>query len=340
MLGGWLASCFGKSSKTYEVSSKVRWTGGFAPVVPPDEDFLYVILPYFNYCKFQRRKQLFMEFVERIRSNPRIRIVITECKHATEREFDLPPRIPSVYLHLAFVTQDLIWIKENLINLAVQKLPERWKYMAWVDADISFMQQDWAETTMDSLDTYDVVQMFQTCVNLGPTGEALKIDQSFGYMHVGSGQPYHKTARYGFWHPGFAWACTRQAYETMGGLVDFAILGSGDRHMALALIHRVDDSYPSHMTNSYKRRLQDFQDRCMLLKLGYVPGTILHHWHGRLVDRRYVERWTILTKGEYMPSLDVFQDKNGLLQLTQRGKRLSQPLSEYFAGRQEDNMTV
>ena len=33
-----------------------------------------------------------------------------------------------------------------------------------------------------------------------------------------------KMERYDVWHSGFAWACTREAWDALGGLIDFAIL--------------------------------------------------------------------------------------------------------------------
>lgn len=306
----------------------------------PDEKFLYVILPYFNYCNFHRRTQLFLEFIARIKENPVVRIVVVEAS-SPEYDFLLPRKIPGVYKHIGFKCKDHVWIKENLINLAVKQLPRMWRYMAWVDADITFLNTSWADDTIYALThKYDVAQIYQTCVNMGPENEALKIDRSFGYMYRESGHPYHKAAKYGFWHPGFAWACSRRAYEQMGGLIDFGILGSGDRHMALALIGLVDISHPGNIHENYKKHLLWFQQQAKGLELGWIPGTILHHWHGRLEDRKYQERWNILTKGEYDPDTDIVRSKDGLIELTEKGKRLSEQLTNYFIGRREDNMSM
>jgi hypothetical protein len=174
-------------------------------------------------------------------------------------------------------------------------------------------------------------------VNLGPTGESLKIDRGFGYMHRDSGTPYTKTDKYGFWHPGYAWACTRKAFEQMNGLVDWAILGSGDRHMALAWIGRVKDSAPGNISPNYLNLLNDYQRACKGLEVSYVPGTILHHWHGRFEDRRYKERWEILTKNSFDPCLDISVSNSGVTCLTRRGLRLAKELQEYFTGRREDS---
>ena len=293
---------------------------------------LYVILPYFNFCGFKRRRSLFIEFVKQIQGTKGIRIVVSEALG--------PNPLPNMgtFDHFGFETDSPIWLKENLINMAIRRLPKDWKYAAWVDADITFLNQNWVRDTVTELESYDIVQLFQTCVNLGSKNEALKIDKSFGYMHRDSGTPYVVSARYGFWHPGYAWACTRKAWLQMDGLIEWAILGSGDRHMCLAWIGRVKDSAPGNIHPNYRAWLEEYELMCKGLEVSYVEGTILHHWHGRLEDRKYRERWDILTKNKFDPMADIGQMDSGLVQLSNSGRRLEKQLLEYFVGRREDHM--
>jgi len=292
---------------------------------------LYVILPYFNYCGFKSRRRLFIECVKRLQKTPGLRLVISEALG--------PAPLPCLAIngaHFKFEIKDHIWIKENLVNMVVPKLPADWLYVAWIDADLTFLNTEWTQETIKQLQTNEIVQLFHTAVNLGPRGEALKIDKSFGYMHKDSGTKYMKTDKYGFWHPGYAWACSRWAWERMGGLIDWAILGSADRHMAMALIGEVKNSCPGNIHKNYKILLELFEKRCEKFRLSYVPGTILHHWHGSLVNRKYRERWQILTDNKYDPNEDLETDARGLTHLSKKGKRLSKDISDYFLERKED----
>jgi hypothetical protein len=308
------------------------------PVSPPtDASFLYVILPYFNYCFYERRKELFIEFVKRIQHQENVRYVVVEAYETDENPQLSREDLPGVFLHLQVETKNRIWLKENLINIGVAHLPRSWTAMAWVDADLTFLNPQWVAETLRTLQTTaDVVQLFETCINLGPNGEAMKTDKGFGYMRCTSGKPYTKTHKYGFWHPGFAWACNRVAYEQMGGLIDWGILGSGDHHMALALIGLADISHPGNIHPNYAKRLKAFEKRVAGLRLGYVSGVIHHHWHGRLADRRYRERWDILTQNKYDPETDIYKTSGAVIQLTLTGLRLQPEIHEYFIGRQED----
>jgi hypothetical protein len=238
--------------------------------------------------------------------------------------------------HFTFKVRDELWIKEILVNMVVPKLPPNWLQVAWIDADITFLNTNWVDDTLKQLSENDVVQLFQSVVNLGPRGESLKVDKSFGYMHKDSGTKYVQSDKYGFWHPGYAWACSRWSWEKMGGLIDWAILGSADRHMAMAWIQRVNDSGPGNINLNYKILLKVFEARCRKFKMSYTPGTILHHWHGSLANRKYKERWEILTRHDYDPSEDLETDAQGMTQFSKKGERLKKDISLYFSERKED----
>jgi glycosyltransferase involved in cell wall biosynthesis len=258
-----------------------------------------------------------------------VRIVVSELVG--------PAPLPklSVWKHVKNRSDSPVWMKEKLINVGIKNLPDEWKYVAWIDADITFLNPNWVQDTIEALQTNDIVQMFRTAVNLGPNNEAIKIDKGFGYMHADSGTPYAKTDKYGYWHPGYAWACTRSAFRGMGSsLLDWAILGSGDRHMAMAWIGRVLDSCPGTVHMSYKVMLMEYQYKCKNFSISYVPGTILHHWHGRFEDRKYKERWNVLVQHAFNPIEDITMSLN----LTPAGKRMEQDLKAYFEGRREDSV--
>jgi hypothetical protein len=62
----------------------------------------------------------------------------------------------------------------------------------------------------------------------------------------------------------------------------------------------------------------------------------MHHWHGNHANRRYRERWSILTDHKFDPFSDIGMTETGLMQLTPAGRRMEKAIKEYFAGRQED----
>jgi len=294
-------------------------------------DTLYVVLPYFNFCGFKRRRELFIQFVERYTKTPGLRLVVVEAMGPA------PLGRLSVHEHIRLTSDSRVWLKENLINTGVKSLPNDWKYVAWIDADLEFLNSNWVQDTIKELQDADMVQMWHTAVNLGTHEEALKIDKSFAYMFVGSGTPWTPSDKYGFWHPGYAWACTRHAFTKMGGLPDWAILGSGDRHMAMSLAGLAQQSCPGTIHENYKMMLRIYERGLKNFKVSWVDGTIVHFWHGSFADRRYKERWDILIKNAFDPFDDIGYTDEGLVQLTDKGRRFEKFLDDYFTGRREDS---
>ena len=162
--------------------------------------------------------------------------------------------------------------------------------------------------------------------------EMMTLFSSFGFN-------YAKCLTWGrtFWHPGFAWAITRKAYDKMGGLYENSILGAGDHNMALCLIGLGLNSLNGNTTDAYKQDVLNFQDRAKGLRLGYTPGIIRHFFHGKKINRRYGDRWQILIKFAYDPSRHITRGRDGLIcPTTNCPSKLLDEIMEYFRGRDED----
>lgn len=295
------------------------------------DETLYVITVVSNPVRYKTRYILFEQFVQRMKREPNIQLITVELQHG-ERAFATDATIK-------YRTTHELWHKENMINKAVELLPNHWKYMAWIDADLSFNREDWVEETLQQLQHYQIVQLFSHAIDEGPNGEFTQVHTGFGYQYA-MGVSWKPPAKYQtFWHPGYAWACTRSAFDGMGGLVDFAVLGSADQHMALAWIGQVNHSYNDGIHPNYKMMLNEYQNRCdgsIRRNIGFVYGIILHKWHGSKANRRYKERWTILVEHAFDPVADVSRDWQGLYQLKVDRIGLRDDIRHYFRGRNED----
>ena len=267
-------------------------------------------------------------------------------------------------------TRQELWHKENLLNIAMQNLPSDWKYVAWIDADVTFMRPDWAQETVQQLQHYDFVQMFSQALDIGPSPDYHVIQSACGFMYCyqnelqnkaippllingklnpkrfSSGKVgyYGKQDRSIYWHCGFAWAARRDALTKCGGLLDTGALGAGDHHMALGMIGQAENGIPDFVTAGYKSSVLRWQDRCLKAirkNVGYVSGTIHHAWHGSKANRKYWDRWKILVDNQFDPYSDLMKDPQGVYQLVDHGDERSVKLRDqmraYFASRDEDS---
>ncbi len=314
---------------------------------PFDLDKAHVVTMISNPVRYESRYELFFPFQEHIlKSTPNLWV----CELQTgDRPFVLTD--PTNPQHLQLRSVEELWHKENCLNLMIRKmaiLRPDWKYVAWIDADVQFTRPDWFSEMIHQLQVYHVLQMFETATDLGPTGQAITIHESFMSKYLKKGAPHPGDLnddeewymQYG--HPGYAWAATRRAINTMGGLYDRSILGSGDRNMAYALIGRVAMSYNEAITEAYKRDLADYEQECLQLGMdvGCMEGNLLHAYHGPKQLRGYKSRWQILTENEYDPDRDIKLDAQGLYQLTTRKPRLRDDIRAYFRQRDEDSKSM
>lgn len=301
----------------------------------PGLDKFWVVAVVSNSARFNSRYKLYKDFVRNLGN---VNLLTVELAFG-DRPFEVTePDNPN---HVQLRTWDELWFKENLINIGVSRLPADWEYVAWIDADIEFVRKDWAEETVHQLQHHHVVQMFQTAVDLGPHGEALKLFDGFVYSYLTHAKPAYSRGAYPHWHPGFAWAMRREAFDHLGGLIDLGILGASDHHMAWALAGNVNKSMPGKIHANYKKHLKIWQERAeahIRRDIGYVPGTILHHWHGKKSDRKYIERWDVLVKHGFDPERDLKRDWQGVHTLTEEGARMRDDLREYFQQRNEDSV--
>ena len=301
---------------------------------------LHVVAVVSNPARYHSRYRLFREFAAKMRQTANVKLHVVELAFG-DRHHEVASG-DGVDSELRLRSSHELWHKENMINLGVERLlPRDWKYMAWVDADVAFNNDNWALETIHQLQHYQVVQPWSECLDLGPYGNVMSTFASFCSLvqrgvriQAYSGEPY----QYG--HSGFAWACTRTFWENARGLIDWAILGSGDHHMAWAMLNQVDRSLHQQMPEPFKRKAREWQAlayRQTHGNLGYVPGFISHGFHGPKARRRYRERWDIFVKWAFDPDKDLRRDDQGLLYVV--GKPgLEEDIRRYMRGRHEDSI--
>jgi hypothetical protein len=339
------------------------------PGIWPLPDKLHVVTAIINPQRFRSRYELYRAFEKRVTDASAILHTVEVAFGA--RHFEITEPGNPHHLQLRIHRQEL-WHKENAINLgfanAIRLYPDA-GYFAWIDADTQFSRADWAQETLHQLQHYHVVQMFSMCQDLNADHEQLGFDDggetlpSMIHQYVEAGlygslvayqaelrkqgcnpYPYGRAGIDRRMHPGhagYAWAATRYALDTLGGLIDWSVCGANDHHMARAFIGNIINSVHPDSPAPFKESLKIWGERADTLKpkIGYVPGLITHFWHGPKANRRYLDRWQILNNNSFNPALDLKKDAQGLYQLSGRNQKLVADLMAYFRQRNEDANT-
>lgn len=313
---------------------------------------LDVIVTVFNSARFRNRWKLYEDFASRVENLPNVRLWTVEVAFGRRRFAITQPDNPR---HLQLRTNSEIWHKERSQNLMVNRVVSAYpqsKYIAFIDGDVTFARHDWADSARHQLQHYDVVQLWGEAYDLDDNGNIVMAHRSFVKCYdekiplpKSSDSYYYPPPKKGVvhWHPGYAWAWRREALDAVGGLIDFAILGSADFHMAHALIGNVEVTLQRFTNENFAKRLfawQRLAHQAIHRNIGYVKGSILHHYHGAKVSRQYETRYRILRETHFDPDRDLKRDAQGLYQLqgydSNRSRALRDRVRRYFHTRNED----
>lgn len=291
----------------------------------PIEENLHVITVLSNPAQFKRRYELAIQFINRMNSEKNVILYVVELTYGNQHHKVTDSTNPR---HLQLRCDIPLWHKENLINIGVRKLlPPDWKAMAWIDADIEFEDPHWAINTLKVLNgTRDIVQLFSILNDMRKKyEEGMSISRSrFSKLEISNQEDGVN---------GFAWACSRKAYDQLGGLYDYAIIGGADSIISHLDTQIKNNKYSDNMFET----ITNYNNRSIGLKMGYIPGTIYHYFHGDRMTRMYDIRHNILKNNNYSPLEHLYYREDGLLIPTETcPQKLLELINSYFFSRNDD----
>jgi hypothetical protein len=309
---------------------------------------LYAVVPYFNPWRWKSRVKHTQRALKHFHDSGAVIVLVEIGFNRRELVFadsGLDGTVADCSIHgthkhkyIGLHTKDELWLKENAINIGVQHLPYDWQQVCWLDSDIHFVRPNWVGEAIHKLQHGTqsgraFLQMFSHARDVGPNYELLAEDyphaDGLGFVRAwrdnvltkpiaGKIGDEHYYAGAGRVFPGLAWACTRQAWEAVGGLLDVAIWGGGDWHMAHALIEKTESMMRTDLHRNYKKFVNQWYQRCrthVRQNVLVVEGTVLHHWHGRKSDRGYNAKHALLADAGFDPLRHLTRDSQGLWQL-------------------------
>lgn len=295
-----------------------------------------VITSYFNPCGYRSRIRNVTAFALSLARSPGVAWRVIECAFG-DRDFELPLSENIVHVR----ANSVLWQKERLLNVLVERLPDKYTKIAWIDADIIFFDPMWIRNASDRLDDYEVIQLFEAIERTTDRDwhhGNLHADLSFANLyHLQPDGPFG----WNYWshgHTGFAWAGRREWMET-AGLYDGCLSGTGDHLMAHAFVGDWDPEclgigqgaayahFVEWATNVY---------RFIRSRVHYVPGLITPLWHGPESKRDYYGAVSTLRDGGFDPYMDICRSAQGCWEWSSPKEWLHEWAKMYFVRRQED----
>jgi len=325
-------------------------------------DDMAVVCCYFNPCGYRARLQNFRRFYEGMRKAPipllTVELAFGDDPHQLGDEFGEVMRVRS---------PDVMWQKERLINLGIERLLERgYEKIAWLDADVAFEHPgEWPWLVADELERSKVCQVFShvrieeasgsaragisSVKYFDDEGELLQQTASLPSRARPLGQPIGMS--------GYGWAARAEVLRE-APLYDSAVVGGGDKLILAGSLGMADRwrrevvgltrsplrrcTHCGHrgMSRLYTNHFRAWGrswDAAVHGRVGFVDQSIRTFYHGEATRRLYVERRDILLRHEYCPSSDLALSEDGTWRWASNKPGLHDEVRSYFAERKEDD---
>ena len=285
---------------------------------------LHAVTCLFNPCGYRR-------LVENHRTFARhLGVPLTTVELSFDGRFEVPDSIR--------VTGDpaahTLWQKERLLNLAIDSLPPEVDEVAWVDADLLFLNRGWAAEAERVLDEFAVCQLFERCHLTDAGGRVKWTAEGWAKVRAAGRSPERKH------QPGYAWAARRNLL-TGGGLYDRDVVGGGDRSMAFAWAGCPTPNGRQAEAPGWVRDYLDWaegQRARTCGRIGVVRGDLVHLHHGEQKNRQYRERIGYLVDHDYDPAADLALDDNGLWRWASEKPAMHRAVRRFFERRNDDGV--
>jgi hypothetical protein len=302
-------------------------------------DEMCVVTVFFNPAGFSSLLKNYFIFSEKIKQQG-LRLITVEC--AFENSHFYIPEGPDVY---RLKSNSIMWQKERLINYGASKLPDDCKYYAWIDCDVLFHSDNWAEQACEKLKNADIIQLFKKVYYM-PKG-MLEYDGSrIPSMQsvIWQWKIHHnwlqrrRSRELNFSVPGFAWAARRDFFSDLGGIYDRNIVGSGDTFLVDCYLNSWDiHGFSSKFNDNMKSALMDYCKKLQAKNpvVDYIPVDVSHLWHGSMKNRKYMDRHDVILKYDYDPLKDIILKDNVFEWATEKTS-MHEDIKQYFFDRKED----
>jgi hypothetical protein len=304
---------------------------------------LWAITSYFNPVGYARRLQNYLVF----RKHLTIPLVTVEL--AYRDDFDLPPDAADILIRLR--CKDILWQKERLLNLALAALPPYCDSVAWLDCDVVFEHNDWADQSLQALERFPILQPFHRVYEpfadswdkYGELPPGVELGYSLAHLlslGVVTPEILHSNMRLKQrTNSGLAWVARRELLDR-DGFYDVCVMGSGNRAMLCGALGTPENAIRYlHMAPSWAEHYAAWADahfHSVRAEIGSIDGTIVHLWHGDLIHRRYQERHREFSRYHYDPASDIALDDQGCWRWNGEKAAMHAYVADYFRSRRED----
>lgn len=298
-----------------------RFVAEFKGYSKPSRDDTAVVLCHFSPVGFRRPAENARRVVSDMRESG-IPVFSIELVHEGRSPDLVDP-------DLRVSSRSFMFHKENLMNLMLARVPDKYSKVVFLDADVRFNDREWLDRVSVTLDDSDIIQPMEWCF------------WSATKSKISAGEQLSRGGRLdiGNTHPGFATGARRDWLDRVGGLYDMAVVGNGDACLWNAVAEHMGLGFPPSSASPYLSKyasLGEFTSRVSATRprVGSMRGCFAGHLpHGTAKKRGYMERHSLLER-----DISVERNSDGVYEWADHSN--NKAMLSYFASRDEDNLTT
>jgi len=219
---------------------------------------------------------------------------------------------------------DDIYIRENLLNVAMKKIP-KWDYVAWIDTHQTFENLYWWEQSIVKMEKIASVQLFQYFIGRNPTNMT-----EFRAPSALQNAVFQTTLDAGpTFFFGNAWGVTQDYYNQVGYIYDECIASCCDCAWVAGSINPAMNFHSLSTFSTYTNQFMPWINHTQQVfkaSSDRVRGDIHHLYHEHVFD--YNQILVEFNKSEFDVKKDLSKDVNGTLIFT--NKRLKNLIEKKY----------
>lgn len=297
--------------------------------IPLKKDVI-VIMCFFNPANSIRLVQNFL-YVLQLLNNATIPVVVIELSYSNTF---ITNKNDTTNIVIQLKTNSIMFHKENLLNIAINKVKHMYKKFVLLDADIIFEDLNWYSNTSNLLDQYEVLQLFDYAKWMTLNMKNVYQTQvSSCYFTLNKNIKMKP-------HPGFVWAITLSAFNKLNGIPDLFPVGSNDTLLAylatgIQLHKNVIDNRATLVFSNEINKDKEFT-------FYYLKSCVYHLFHGKQNKRKYRERFEefneLLERLNINDYSYISKNKDGLYEWKEEYRDiLNHFCLNYFVEREDDS---
>ena len=318
------------------------------------EELLYVITIVTNPCQNSLKTHYYEEFAERMEKINNVRLITAEVSYMGLPFILTQPHFEPFNIQIRVQTP--LNLKYNILNYVISKLPQEAEFVAWVDFNIEFLNENWVQDTLEILKNHNLVKLYKDCLLLNKDSNILGSTTALirnqknqkGYSNF---ERIMMLERYS----GTAWAARKEFITSIGGFLDLCVTNENDEIISSCLEGKVEDVLPQNLAIEFAQILKDWQKsirvnnkneefkilnnvlkKYVLDEAGESPKKSAMKNSGSknknepLNSYKKYDGWALLVDNHFNPLKDLTRDGDNVYQLKRDREKVFKSFKEYY----------